>query len=121
MACCALVSSDGPYARMGAAIRQAAFSHYGNTSGPPTRDNHVATATFNAALLMLQYEDMPATGPKAARRQTALTDLAEACRQGLDGPASDALLECGDWAGVGPAPQHPLADWDTTADRARGG
>lgn len=94
-----LLSSDGPYAQMGASVVQQLF-HLSEeevaetVGGPLTPAMSLVRAEKNFSDLRGAFESLS----KPDRRELALADLEHAASQGLDkGPAQDALLESAPW------------------------
>ena len=91
VACLGLVSSDGPYDAMGGAFRRSMF---GLEDGEAmTMDTALTRARANSAAMRASYEGMR----DAAKRQIALRDIDTATAQGLEGAASDTVLEAAPW------------------------
>jgi len=83
-----LISSDAPYSDMGPEMVK---SMYGAET---VTQEHALTRTQHSAQEMKEgYESMS----KPDRKEIALADLANAVKQGCEGPAQDSVLEAGQW------------------------
>lgn len=99
LAALGLISSDGPYAQMGASVVQQMYhlteEEVAETAGgalTPAMSLVRAEKNFND--LRGAFESLS----KPDRRELALADLEHAASQGLDkGPSQDALLESAPW------------------------
>jgi len=87
LASCSLVSSDAPYLVMPGMTERL----YG--TAVVTHEHAVGLSRTNAKGMRLGYAAMS----KPTRVEIAMADVDAATRQGYDGPASDSVLETGDW------------------------
>ena len=85
----ALISSDGPYYKMGAGVMNALYG------SPPPYDLSIAMQKCkkNEDALRNAYVAIKSD----AKRNIALADLDNAIKAGIEGPAQDMLLETSDW------------------------
>uniref|UniRef100_A0A7S1IVZ9 AB hydrolase-1 domain-containing protein n=1 Tax=Eutreptiella gymnastica TaxID=73025 RepID=A0A7S1IVZ9_9EUGL len=97
--CCGLIASDGPYWLLGPDLYKYMFAIPQSTA--MTKSLAIPRCTQAEQRLRESYTCMA----KEERRTLALRDLDHAIKNGLDGPAQDALLESSDWA----LPLHRLA------------
>ena len=87
LAACGLISSDGPYHKIGGA---ALVSKMYGVGANPTPAEFVARAERSATRMRSAYETMK----KSERRAVAFADLDEAVKQGLQcGSSQDSMLE----------------------------
>mmetsp|Transcript_7159 Transcript_7159/g.8224 ORF Transcript_7159/g.8224 Transcript_7159/m.8224 type:complete len:284 (+) Transcript_7159:74-925(+) len=104
----ALVSSDGPYKLMGQDMIKKMYG---------TSELCLEEAKVKA---QKNYESLKSayTGMKnASRGELACADLEEAILQGFDGPASDSLLETGEWNFKVEDLVSPVHVWHGLADK----
>jgi pimeloyl-ACP methyl ester carboxylesterase len=92
LAACGLLSTDGPYRKIGGA--ELISSVFKVTSEAPTLAEFVPMSEKSASEMRTSYESMS----KPERRELALADLDNALQGGAAcGPAQDHLLEASDW------------------------
>ena len=108
IAACGLVSSDAPYARMPPGIIQRL---YGVSSVDLVSAR--ARAARNAESMREAYSALP-----SEKRRLALLDLDTSVTQGLEGAASDSVLEASkSWGFALHQVQAPVILWHGTADK----
>jgi len=90
VACCALVSSDGPYLEPGLGPQMLQKVYKAETV---SESNSMDLVKRNEAGLRKAYLGVK----REDRRELALRDLDEAIKQGFQGPAQDCVLETGEW------------------------
>jgi len=107
-AACGLVSSDAPYAQMPAGTVEAMFG-----TAHVDFQLAVARATENAKAFRERYSAMS----NAEKRALALEDIETATAQGVDGAASDSVLEAStSWGFALEEVGVPVHLWHGTAD-----
>eukprot|EP00040_Diaphanoeca_grandis_P026639 m.149586 g.149586 ORF g.149586 m.149586 type:complete len:304 (-) comp30669_c0_seq1:138-1049(-) len=106
---CGLISSDAPYVDIGPEMMTRMFK---GSVESYTHERSLKISQANFESLTDDYEHMG----KEVRKFMALADIHEACRSGLDGVASDAVLESAKWPFTLESIRVPVVLWHGEED-----